>query len=123
LHNLLEIADDLYLDLEGTYLTLDAGFDSKFNESEINNVSMVPVIKPNLGNLQNEEKRHQRLDKFEAVENIYKERCNIERCFAWEDTYRKLVIRYEKLRCTFMGFRYLAYSMINYRSFFKQKRC
>jgi len=84
---------------------------------------MIPVIKPNLKNLQDEQKRHQRLDKFEAVEDIYHERIKIERCFAWEDTYRKLVIRYEKLQSTFMGFRYLAYSMINFRWLFKEKRC
>jgi len=29
-----------------------------------------------------------------------------------------MVIRYEKLQCTFMGFRYLAYSMINFRNIF-----
>ena len=118
MRNLLEIADDLYLDLEGSYLTLDAGFDSRFNESEIENASMIPVIKPNLKNLQNEQKRYQRLDKFEIVKDVYQERYKIERCFAWEDIYRKLAVRYEKLQCTFMGFRYLAYSMINYRWLF-----
>ena len=33
----------------------------------------------------------------------------------WEDIYRKLVIRYERLQCTHLGFKYLAYSMINLR--------
>jgi hypothetical protein len=27
-------------------------------------------------------------------------------------------VRYEKLQCTFMGFRYLGYAMINFRSVF-----
>jgi transposase len=48
-------------------------------------------------------------------EEIYKERFKIERTFAWQDTYRKLVIRYEKLECTHLGFKHLAYTMINLR--------
>jgi transposase len=59
-----------------------------------------------------------KLDMFEEVQEIYQERYKIERCFAWEDSYRKLVIRYETLQCTFMGFRYLAYSMVNLRKLF-----
>lgn len=35
-----------------------------------------------------------------------------------EIRFRKLVIRYEKLQSTFMGFRYLAYSMVNFRWIF-----
>ena len=49
--------------------------------------------------------------------HMYKERCRVERCFAWEDTYRKLVIRYERLHATHLGFKYLAFTMINLRWF------
>ncbi|MFA5776833.1 MAG: hypothetical protein WC906_00070 [Parcubacteria group bacterium] len=73
---------------------------------------MIPVIRPNVGARKNPEKIEKIWNDFSPVAHIYKERYKIERCFAWEDTYRKLVIRYEKLQCTFMGFRYLAYSMI-----------
>lgn len=120
LDKLLEIADDLWLDLNNTYLTLDPGFYSKYNKDIIIDANITPVIKPNLGRLKNRQKRYQILDEFEEVEHIYKERYKIEKCFAWEDTYRKLVIRYERLQSTFMGFRYLAYSMINFRTFFKE---
>ncbi|MBI4812602.1 transposase, partial [Candidatus Falkowbacteria bacterium] len=64
------------------------------------------------------EKRYLALDEFEAVRHIYKERRRIERNFAWKTKYRKLVTRYEKLRCTHLGFRYIAYAMINSREIF-----
>jgi hypothetical protein len=121
LTNLLELADDLKLNIYKSIITLDSGFDSLFNKSIILSAELLPVIKPNIRGLKNKEKIYLRLDEFELLEDIYKERYKIERCFAWEDTYRKLVIRYEKLQCTFMGFRYLAYSMINFRWFFGKK--
>ena len=51
-------------------------------------------------------------------EPIYKKRFVIERVFAWQDTYRKLVTRYEKLEATHAGFKYLAYAVMNLRTFF-----
>ena len=117
--NLLELADKLELDIRNSYFTLDSGFDNTDTKSEIMFRELVPVIKPNLRGLKNREKINKILDDFEPLENIYKERHNIERCFAWEDTYRRLVIRYERLPSVFMGFRYLAFSMINFRSVFK----
>ncbi len=118
--NLLEIADLWNLDLTNAYLTLDSGFDSQINKDIIEQARMIPVIKPNRRGTKSREKIYQTLDDFELLEDIYKERHTVERCFAWEDVYRKLVIRYEKLQSTFMGFRYLAYSMINFRWFFKR---
>lgn len=116
---LLELTDDLSINLSGSYATMDSGFCSLENRAAVEQAGMIPVIKPNLRGLKNQEKINQILDEFEALKDIYQERYAIERCFAWEDNYRKLVIRYEKLQATFMGFRYLAYSMINFRSFFK----
>lgn len=115
--NLLEVADELALNLEGSYLTLDPGFDSKGDKEMIEKAGLIPVIKPNLRGTKDQETIHQRLKEFEEAKEIYKERYRIERSFAWEDKYRKLVIRYERLQSTFMGFRYLAYSMINLRWF------
>lgn len=121
LTNLLELAQDLNLDISNAYITLDSGFDSGFNKSVAMAGGLTPVIKPNVRGTRSREKIYQMLDDFEVFKDIYHERHKIERCFAWEDTYRKLVIRYEKLQTTFMGFRYLAYSMINFRWFFGKK--
>ncbi len=119
--NLLETADLLNLDIDESYFTLDSGFDSFFNNTIISEACLIPVIKFNLRGLKDREKIERIFYDFETIEFIYKERYKIERCFAWEDTYRKLVIRYERLQSTFMGFRYLAYSMINFRWFFGKK--
>ncbi len=117
--NLLEIADELRLDLQGSYLTLDSGFFTESNKFQIEYAGLIPVIKPNTRALKNQDKINVMLDDFAEHQLVYLERYKIEKCFAWEDTYRKLVTRYERLQSTFMGFRYLAYSMINFRSIFK----
>ena len=105
----------LRLNIFNAYLTLDSGFDSESNKVLISYQNLIPAIKPNPRNA-GREKRYAMLDEFEEVKNIYTERIKIERCFAWKHKYRKLVTRYEKLQCTHLGFRYLAYSMVNYRS-------
>lgn len=117
----MELADMLFLDIHGSFVTLDSGFDSQTNRDLISSYGLIPVIKPNHRGCRDSEKREERDEAFREVEQIYKERCSVERSYAWEDTYRKLVIRYEKLQCTFMGFRNLAYSMINFREIFQRK--
>ena len=118
---LLESMNRLGISLVDSYLTLDSGFDDGKNRNQIEYANLIPVIKPNMRGLKDREKINAKLDAFEEVQEIYRERYKIERCFAWEDSYRKLVIRYETLPCTFMGFRYLAYSMINLKDVLRRK--
>lgn len=117
LEKLINIADDLALDIFNAYLTLDSAFHDEDNKVRIEYLNLIPVIKPNPRGA-GREKRYALLDEFEPLEHIYKERHKIERDFAWKSKYRKLVIRYEKLQCTFMGFRLLAYTMVNFRELF-----
>jgi hypothetical protein len=114
----MDLANLIGLDLEGTYLNLDSGFDSKYNKMIITEQKMIPNIKVNSRNTKDRNKLYKRYDDFN--EQIYKQRFYIERTFAWQDKYRKLVTRYEKLECTHNGFKYLAYSMINLRVFFRK---
>ena len=116
--NLLDLADDLNWNLRKSFLTLDAGFYSDFNHGIIRYAGIIPVIRPNPGARKDPAKLEKIWNDFSPVAHIYKERYRIERCFAWEDIYRKLVIRYEKLQCTFSGFHYLAFSLINFRNVF-----
>lgn len=116
---LIDTADLLGIDLTGSYLTLDAGFDSQANKTMIAWHELIPVIHPNVRNTKDEEKKELLFTDFN--EPVYRERIKIERCFAWQDKYRKLVIRYEKLQATHLGFKYLAYSMINFRTIFGRK--
>lgn len=114
-----DFASLISMDLNDSYLTLDSGFDSDYNKQLIKSYNMVPVIKPNRRGTKDETKIEKMYDNFN--DKIYKERFKIERTFAWQDTYRKLVIRYEKLESTHNGFKYLAYAMINLRTFIKVK--
>ena len=118
LDNLISLAQWLVLDLTNSYLTFDSGFDSEYNKQLILDEGLIPVIKPNVRNL-GREKRYTLLDEFAPLQPIYQERYRIERTFAWQDKYRKLVISYERLQCTHLGFKYLAYTMINLRYFIK----
>ena len=120
-YQLLEIAELVNLDIKGAKLTLDSGFDSERNHAIISNAELVPVIKPNRRGTKNEDKLHAMFEKEEEQKEVYKQRYKVERTFAWEDTYRKTNIRYEKLSETHMGFKYLAYSLINLRWFLKRK--
>lgn len=113
---LADFASLIGFDLEGSYLTLDSGFDSEYNKWLIHSRGMIPVIKPNRRGTKNEQKLEKMFSDFN--EPVYKKRFTIERTFAWQDTYRKLVIRYEKLEATHTGFKYLAYSLINLRVVF-----
>lgn len=113
---LADFASLIGFDLTGSYLTLDSGFDSAYNKWLIRFHGMIPVIKPNRRGTKDEQKLHRMFADFN--EPIYKKRFPIERTFAWQDTYRKLVTRYEKLEATHLGFKHLAYSMINLRAVF-----
>lgn len=114
---LLEVVDLFDLDLTGSYLTLDAGFDSQANRVTITGQGLIPVIHPNPRGTKNPKKLESSREAFGPYRDVYRERYKIERSFAWEDVYRRLVIRYERLQATHMGFKYLAYSMINLRWF------
>lgn len=112
---LVDTAATLSRPLEGVPLTLDSGFDSTRNARLIAEAGMIPVIKPNFRNTKNKKLIQKRTRAFKKHESTYRLRHTVERGFAWEDKYRKLVIRYERLEATFEGFRYLAATMINFR--------
>lgn len=78
-----------------------------------------PAIKPNPRNTKSETILHAQFERFDEVKHIYKERYKVERSFAWEDTYRRLNTRYDRLKETHEGFKFLAYSLINLRWFIK----
>lgn len=119
LEKLMNITDDLVLDIFNSYLTLDSAFDSESNRVSIRYLNLIPIIKPNTRGAERG-KRYSMLDDFEPFKHIYKERNKIERDFAWKSKYRKLVTRYEKLQCTHLGFRYIAYTMVNFRGVFRK---
>lgn len=116
LATLTTIAAQVGLDLFGSFLTLDAGFSSAENYTVVSAAQLIPVIKPNHRKTKNPQIIAHREEYFALFQPIYHQRLAIERSFAWEDKYRKLVTRYERLAATFMGFRLLAYALVNFRS-------
>ena len=110
----MRIAQSVKLDLRGTVVSLDGVYDCRRNRKAIFNRGMVPNINANSRG----RKRTKRGRKpfFDAA--IFKERFNtIERVFGWEDKFRRLLLRFERLSQLHYAFKTLAYTMINLRHF------
>ena len=111
--DLIAFANRIGMELSASALTLDSGFDSKENHKIIRQHGLLPVIYPNRRNAKEPIVIAQKFRWFNK--EIYKDRYKVERTFGWQDTYRKLALSYDKLKETRLGFRNLAYSMINFR--------
>jgi transposase len=101
------------LELKGSYLNLDGGFDSRHNRKAIFNAEMIPNIKEN--------PRHRKMPKrgrkrfFNQAIHALRER--VERTFAWEDKCKRLLLRFEHLQRRHYGMKLMAYTLINLRRF------
>jgi hypothetical protein len=88
------IADSIGVDLRGTIVNLDGVHDCRCNRKAIFNRGMVPSINPNRRGRKSAKRGRKPL--FDAA--IFKERLNtIERVFGWEDKFRRLLLRFERL--------------------------
>jgi hypothetical protein len=99
--------------LTGAYLNLDAGFDSTHNRKCIFNAGMIPNIKENPRNRKTPKRGRKRL--FNAA--IHALRTRVDRTFAWEDKFKRLLLRFERIQQRHYGMRVLAYTLINLREF------
>ena len=113
LSKLVSFATSIGLNLRGSVLTLDTGFDSKTNRELIRKQKLVPMINPNRRNAKKPIVIARMYRWFNK--ELYQERYKVERTFGWQDTYRRLAISYDILKETRLGFRHLAYAMINFR--------
>lgn len=110
-----DFASLISLDLTGSYFTFDSGFDSDYNKWLIRSHGMIPVIKPNRRGTKDERKIAAMLNDFNQP--TYQLRVAVERTFAWQDVYRRVATSYDRLESTRLGFKNLAYSLINLRCF------
>jgi hypothetical protein len=101
------------LTLTGAYLNLDAGFDSTHNRQCIFNTGMIPNIKENPRNRKRTKRGRKRL--FNEV--IHAVRTRVDRTFAWEDKFKRLLLRFEHLQQRHFGMNLMAYTLINVREF------
>ena len=98
--------------LDGIIMSLDSIYNSKSNRKAIFNRNMTPNIKLRQCDL-NREGRKQ-LYNPDILEERFR---TIERLFAWEDKFKRLLLRFEHKSKNFYGFKILAYTMINLRHF------
>jgi transposase len=110
---LKRVAKTAGLDLGGAYLNLDSGFDSKHNRKCIFNAGMIPNIKENPRNRKHIKRGRKRL----FNEAIHALRTRVDRTFAWEDKFKRLLLRFEHIQQRHFGMKLLAYTLINVREF------
>src|SRR5467141_2954350 len=111
LKGLKRVAKLTGLVLAGAYLNLDGGFDSKANRKAIFNAGMIPNIKENPRNRKATKRGRKRL--FNAAIHALRER--VERTFAWEDKFKRLLLRFEYIQQRHYGMKLMAYTLINVR--------
>ena len=101
------------LKIDGSYLNLDGGFDSRYNRKAIFNAGLIPNIKENPRNRQVSKRGRKRL--FNAA--IHSLRLRVERTFAWEDKFKRLLLRFEFIQQRHYGMKLMGYTLINLRHF------
>jgi hypothetical protein len=101
------------LEVTGAVLNLDAGFDSKANRKSVFNAGLKPNIKENPRNRQTPKRGRKRF--FDAA--LYKLRFIVERTFAWEDKFKRLLLRFETKQSHHLGFKLIAFTLLNLREF------
>jgi hypothetical protein len=108
------IAREVGIDLRGSIVSLDGVYDCRANRKAIFNRGMVPNINPNpRGRKQPKRGRKPIFDP-----SIFEERFRtIERVFAWEDKFRRLLLRFERISGLHYAFKTLGYTMINLRHY------
>src|SRR5713101_216718 len=84
---LKQVAKEVGLDLRGAYVNLDGGFDSTRNRKLFFNAA------------------------------IHALRARVERTFAWEDKFKRLLLRFERIQQRHYGMKLMAYTLINLREF------
>jgi len=113
LRALKRVAKMTGLVLEGSYVNLDGGFDSKHNRQAIFNAGMIPNIPENPRNRQTTKRGRKRL--FNDALHALRDR--VERTFAWEDKCKRLRLRFERIQQRHDRMKLMAYTLINLRRF------
>ena len=107
LPRLTHMARAIGMDLQGSTVSLDGVYDCRANRKTIFNRAMIPNIP------ENPRGRKLRFDPAIFGESVR----TIERVFAWEDKFRRLLLRFERLSLVHYALKTLAYTMINLRHY------
>ncbi len=110
---LKRVAKEAGLDIRGAYLNLDGGFDAAHNRKCMFNAGLIPTIKENPRNRKTTKRGRNRF--FNKA--IHALRMRVERTFAWEDKFKRLLLRFERIQQRHYGMKLMAYTLINLRKF------
>ena len=114
LPELTRIARTIGMDRQDTTISLDGVYDSRANRKAIFNRGMIPNINPNPRGRKTPKRGRKPF--FDPA--IFEERFNtIERVFGWEDKFRRLLLRFDRISQFHYAFKTLAYTMINLRHY------
>jgi transposase len=94
--------------VENSILNADKGFDANKLRRACRRRKITPNIKENLRN----RKKKKRGRKRYFDEDIYKKRFVNERAFAWLDSFRTLLVRFDKLDKVWLNWHYIAWVLI-----------
>jgi transposase len=112
--SLKNILKNIGQSLHGLIASLDSAYDSRDNRKRIFNAGMIPNIKENPRNRKQTKRGRKRF----YDDSIFQERFNtVERVFAWEDKFKRLLLRFERISLHHLGMKLIAYTMINLRHF------
>ncbi len=107
------VAKGVGLDLRGASLPLDGGFDSARHRQGIFPAGLLPNLKETPHNRQATKRRRKRL--FNAT--IHALRLCVARTFAWEDQFKRRLLRFARIQQRHYGMKLLGYTMITLRAF------
>ncbi|MFX1767910.1 transposase [Paraburkholderia sp. A1RI-2L] len=114
LPRLSQMARAVGMNLKGNIVSLDGVYDCRVNRKAIFNRGMVPNIPENPRTRKTSKCGRKR--RFNPA--IFEERFRtIERVFAWEDKFRRLLLRFERISEVHYAFKTLGYTMINLRHY------
>ncbi len=100
--------------ISNSIISLDGVYNCRKNRKAIFNAGMRPNINENKRN----RKKTKRGKKQNFSQKIFEERFfTIERVFAWEDKFKRLLLRFERKSENHYAMKSLAYAMINLRHF------
>jgi transposase len=113
LQALKKVAKEIGVDLRGAYLNLDGGFDSARHRKLIFNAGMIPNIPANPRHRTTTKRGRKRW----CNAAIHALRAQVERTFAWEDKFKRLLRRFERIQQRHYGMQLMAYTLIHLRAF------
>jgi hypothetical protein len=107
------VAKQIGVDWRGADRNLDGGVDSRHHRKSIVNAGMIPNMKENPRHRKRTKCGRKRL--FNAPSHAL--RARVERTFAWEDKFKRLLRRFERIQQRHYGMKLMVYTLINLRAF------